>query len=80
MISDAVVSKDNGWKDDFKKSSDIFDTSKDKIKNAIKQILMVVAFIIQIILLVSVGSIGVASRPQRPFHNLRKPQTLILLG
>lgn len=34
MISDAVVSKSNEWKDDFKKSSDIFDTSKDKIKNA----------------------------------------------
>ena len=33
-ISDAVVSKSNEWKDDFKKSSDIFDTSKDKIKNA----------------------------------------------
>ena len=34
MISDAVAGKDNDWKDDFKKSSDIFDTSKDKIKNA----------------------------------------------
>jgi len=33
MIKDAVASKDNVWKDDFKKSSDIFDTSKDKIKN-----------------------------------------------
>lgn len=34
MIKDAAQNPDNLWKDDFKKSSDIFDTSKDKIVNA----------------------------------------------
>ena len=34
VIKDAAPNTDNLFKDDFKKSADIFDTSKDKIKNS----------------------------------------------